>query len=302
MFSLVFLVVKSPANIVFMRLFISLTFFFFLLVNIYAQAPKEKALLWKITGNGLKHPSYLYGTIHLMCADQIKIDSTLKQCFTSTQQLFLEVDMNDPLLMVKTMQHSLMKDNESLEHLVSKSDYDSMKTIFEKNSSMPFGLMGKVKPIMLMSAVFPSLLGCSPEAWETAFQNLAKEKNIPLKGLETIDFQMSVLDTIPTKTQAIMLKEFLYHLDSTKKSFNELLTIYKSKDINELHEMTVKDPDFSNYEAVMLDNRNKNWLQIISKEIKQKSSFFAVGAAHLGGESGEISLLKKQGFIVSAVE
>ena len=285
-----------------MRLFISIIFFFFLLINVDGQAPKEKALLWKITGNGLKHPSYLYGTIHLMCADQIKIDSMLKQCFSSTQQLFLEVDMNDPLLMVKTMQHSLMKNNESLEQLVSKSEYDSMKTIFERNSSMPFGLMGKVKPIMLMSAVFPSLLGCSPEAWETAFQNLAKEKNMTLKGLETIDFQMSVLDTIPTKKQALMLKEFLYHLDSTKKGFNELLNIYQNKDINALHEMTVKDPDFSNYEAAMLDNRNKNWLQIISKEIKKTPTFFAVGAAHLGGELGEISLLKKQGFIVSAVE
>ena len=285
-----------------MKLFISFFFFYFLLGYLNAQAPKEKALLWKISGNGLKKPSYIYGTIHLMCADQIKIDSILKQCFTSTKQLFLEVDMNDPLLMVKTMQHSLMKNDESLEQLVSKNDYDSMKQIFEKKASMPLGIMGKVKPMMLMSAVFPSLLGCSPEAWETAFQNLAKEKNIPLRGLETIDFQLGVLDSIPYKSQAMMLKDFLFHLDSTKKSFNELLTIYQNKDINELYEMTVKDPDFSNYEALMLDNRNKNWVSIITKEIREMPSFFAVGAAHLGGESGVISLLKKRGFIVIAVK
>ena len=285
-----------------MKRFISAIIFFFLMVAIKAQAPKEKALLWKITGNGIKAPSYIYGTIHLMCPDQIKMNNSLKTCFSSTKQLFLEVDMNDPLLMVKTMQHSLMKNNESLEELVSKSDYDSMKQIFETRASIPLGLMGKVKPILLMSAVFPSLLGCTPEAWETAFQNLAKEKNIPMKGLETIDFQMSVLDTIPTKIQALMLKDFLFHLDSTKKSFDEMLTIYLNKDINVLHELTVKDPDFSNYEGVMLDNRNKNWLSIISKEIKEKPTFFAVGAAHLGGEFGEISLLRKSGFKVTAVE
>ena len=266
-----------------------------------AQPPKEKALLWKISGNGLKQSSYLYGTIHLMCSEQIKVDSTLKQSFAATKQLYLEINTSDPEMMSKAMQGMLMPEGESLEKLVSKAEYDSMSQIFQDKSGMPMLLMAKAKPMLLMSAVYPSLLGCAPEGWETRFQEMAKEKNLPIKGLETIEFQMSVFDTIPYKAQAIMLRDFLYNLDSTKKSFDEMLSVYLQKDINSLYEMTVKDPDFGNYEALMLNNRNNNWIAAISSAAKVKPTFFAVGAAHLGGEKGVINLLRKKGFKVIPV-
>ena len=275
----------------------------FLLITIgsFAQPPKEKALLWKISGNGLKQSSYLYGTIHIMCPDQIKVDSALKQSFASTKQLYLEINTSDPEMMSKAMNGMMMPEGESLEKLVSKAEYDSMSQIFQDKSGMPMMLMAKAKPILLMSAVYPSLLGCAPEGWETKFQVMAKERKLPIKGLETIEYQLSVFDSIPYKTQAAMLKDFLYNLDSTKKSFDEMLTIYLEKNINALYEMTVKDPDFGNYEALMLNNRNNNWITVMSAAAKDKPTFFAVGAAHLGGDKGVISLLRKKGFEVVPV-
>lgn len=275
----------------------------FLLIAItsIAQPPKEKALLWKISGIGLKQPSYLYGTIHLMCPEQIKVDSTLKQSFATAKQLYLEINTSDPEMMFKAMNGMLMPEGESLDKLVSKAAYDSMSRIFQDKAGMPMQLMAKAKPMLLMSAVYPSLLGCAPEGWESRFQEMAKEKNLPIKGLETIEYQLSVFDTIPYKTQAIMLRDFLYNLDSTKKSFDEMLSVYLQKDINSLYEMTVKDPDFGNYEALMLNNRNNNWIAVISAAAKDKPTFFAVGAAHLGGEKGVISLIRKKGFKVTPV-
>ncbi len=276
----------------------------FLLITIgsFAQPPKEKALLWKISGNGLKQASYLYGTIHIMCPDQIKVDSALKQSFASTKQLYLEINTSDPAMMSKAINGMMMPEGESLEKLVSKAEYDSMSQIFQGKSGMPMMLMAKAKPILLMSAVYPSLLGCAPEGWETKFQVMAKESKLPIKGLETIEYQLSVFDSIPYKTQAAMLKDFLYNLDSTKKSFDEMLTIYLEKNINALYEMTVKDPDFGNYEALMLNNRNNNWITVMSAAAKDKPTFFAVGAAHLGGDKGVISLLRKKGFEVVPVK
>jgi len=263
-----------------------------------AQAPKEKALLWQISGNGVSKPSYLYGTIHLMCPDQIKVDSVLKQSFSTCKQLYLEINTSDPDMMTKTMQHMMMDSGQSLENLVSQKDYDSMSHIFMDKASVPMVLMAKAKPMLLMSAVFPSLLGCAPEGWETRFEEMAKDKKIPIKGLETIEYQLRVFDTIPYNVQANMLKDFLYNLDSTKKSFEEMLDIYLQKDINALYEVTVKEPDFGNYEALMLNNRNNNWIPVIAAAAKEMPTFFAVGAAHLGGEKGVISLLRKNGFIV----
>ena len=274
----------------------------FVLVHpLLAQKPKEKALLWKIESKGISKPSYIFGTIHLMCPDKIIVDTLIKQSFHATNQLFLEIDMSDPAMMTKAMQHMMMRGDTSLQDLLSKQDYDSMNAIFKRAAGMPMDIMAKAKPMLLMSAVFPSMLGCAPEGWEQQFQNMAKDKAIPLKGLETIEYQMRVFDTIPYKVQADMLKDLLYHLDSTKNSFNEMLNLYEQKDINKLHSMTVEDPQFGNYEALLLNNRNANWIKVITDAIKQTPTFFAVGAAHLGGDNGVISLLRKNGFKVSPV-
>ena len=281
----------------------SLNTFLFLLISMVsiAQPPKEKALLWKITGNGLKLPSYLYGTIHVMCPDQIKVNTVLKQSFEATKQLYLEINISDPEMMTKAMRGMMMPEGQSLEKLVSKADFDSMSQIFQSKAGMPMILMAKAKPMLLMSAVFPSVLGCAPEGWETKFEEMAKGRKLPIKGLETIEYQLSVFDTIPYKAQATMLKDFLYNLDSTKKSFDEMLAVYLQKDINGLYEMTIKDPDFGNYEALMLNNRNIKWISVIAAAAKDKPTFFAVGAAHLGGEKGVIGLLRKKGFKVMPV-
>ena len=48
------------------------------------------------------------------------------------------------------------------------------------------------------------------------------------------------------------------------------------------------------FEQELLIKRNLNWIPVITKAINQKSSFFAVGAGHLGGETGLLNLLKKE--------
>ena len=57
----------------------------------------------------------------------------------------------------------------------------------------------------------------------------------------------------------------------------------------------------SKYSDLMLKNRNQNWISRIEKIAKGKSTFFGVGAAHLGGQQGVIALLRKAGFTVEAV-
>ncbi len=57
---------------------------------------QKKTLLWEVSGSGISSPSYLFGTIHLMCADELKMPDIVKGKFDSSKQLFLEIDMDDP--------------------------------------------------------------------------------------------------------------------------------------------------------------------------------------------------------------
>ncbi|MNY79236.1 TraB family protein [compost metagenome] len=54
-------------------------------------------------------------------------------------------------------------------------------------------------------------------------------------------------------------------------------------------------------EELMLFSRNKKWIPRMRKIMAVKPTFFAVGAAHLGGENGVIALLRKEGYKLRAV-
>jgi uncharacterized protein len=56
------------------------------------------------------------------------------------------------------------------------------------------------------------------------------------------------------------------------------------------------------YDDLLLKNRNKNWVKQLKQIMENKSVFVAVGAGHLVGNDGLISLLKKAGYNVVPLE
>ncbi len=267
-----------------------------------AQPELQNTLLWQITGPGISKPSYLYGTIHLMCADEIKVSDTLRARFYSTQKLFLEVNLDDPSVMTKTMQQMNMKNDTTLNQLLSKAAYDSLNIQFKNLTGLSLSMMNNMKPEFAESLIYPSLLGCeSTEAWEQRFEQLAKANNMEIKGLEEVEDQLKIFDAIPYKDQAEELAETLNNIDSTKKSFNQLVTFYKEKNLSALCKMLNEDNELSQYDDLLLNNRNKKWIPEIIQQAKLQPTFFAVGAGHLGNINGLINLLRKQGYIVSPI-
>ncbi|GGH70744.1 hypothetical protein HNQ91_003081 [Filimonas zeae] len=266
-----------------------------------AQKPTEKTLLWKISGKGIHSASYLYGTHHLVCQDQLKIDSAIKKAFRSTQQLYLELDMDDPTMALEALKYMPMKNKQSLSDFLSPKDYDSVATLFQKRTGIPMLLFKSSKPILLASMLYPAMMQCKPEGWETVFMMMAKELNMPVNGLETIAFQMSIFDSIPYKAQAESLKEMLYNFDSLQRTNTKLVNMYQNKDLDKLQQEVVEDKDLGKYAPVLLYNRNANWVPKIAAQAKQQPTFFAVGAGHLGGNKGVIALLRKQGYTVTPV-
>lgn len=264
------------------------------------QVPKEKTLLWQVTGNGVKQPSWLFGTIHIMCPDDVKMPAEVRTAFNTAKQLYLELDMDDPEMMKDMMLGMTMKDS-AIDELMDAVTYDSLSKIFQDKVGMPLGMMKSMKPILLMSLVYPAILNCQPESWEKAFQAMAKERQIELEGLENVSDQLGVLDNIPYKVQADMLQKTMFNLDSCKLAFDKMLAIYKSKDINALYKITVADDDFGSYENSLLGERNKKWVPVIATQALKMPTFFAFGAGHLGGPDGIISLLRKNGFTVNPV-
>ena len=268
-----------------------------------AQVPAENSLLWEISGRGLAKPSYLFGTIHLICPTDFSLSDSLKSTLSRTQQVALEMDMDDPGMMAGMMKTMNMTAGNELKKLVTEQEYQRLDRFFRDSVHVGLAMFERAKPFVLMGPLFNTVLDCQPQSYEMALVELAGKQKSEVIGIETLEEQMAIFDTIPYTDQAKMLLNLIDSLPSARKEFKSLVALYKAQNINELYGMTLKSEfGMEGNEEVMLFARNQKWIPRIRRIASTKPTFFAVGAAHLGGERGVIALLRKEGFRVRAVK
>ncbi len=281
-----------------------------------ATAPKEIAdnpnnsLLWEIKGNGLEKPSYLYGTIHMIGKEDFFLTDSTKAVFDRAERVTFEINMEDMTnfsVIFSMMTKVMMNGGVSLPDLLSKEDYAFVEKKFA-DLGMPLMLLNRLKPMFL--TVFASgdmepggLSNGSVVSYEMEFMEMAQAEKKEMAGLETIEFQMSMFDSIPYKAQADMLVESLRSGAEGNDEFKVMVDMYKAQDIEGMQAMFDEgEGGVGDYETLLLVNRNKNWIPIMANMMKDKSTFFAVGAGHLGGENGVVKLLKEAGYTVSSLK
>jgi uncharacterized protein YbaP (TraB family) len=268
-----------------------------------AKAPvTENALLWSVSGKGLSTPSYLYGTIHMICKEDFLFSNTLKEKISTSKSIYLELDMDDPSMMMKMATLAIMKDK-TLEDLMSDADYKLVSAYVKDSLGMPMMLFNRMKPITLMSLIYTKVLPCSStESYEGKFVELAKAQKKEVKGLETIEDQMGVFDKIPDSVEAQMILEMIRTMPEQRKQMAQMVDSYKKENIQQLSEQMSESPEWKGFEDILLANRNRNWIAIMESAMKQGSQIFAVGAGHLPGKDGVINLLRQAGYTVTPVK
>ena len=282
----------------------NLLLFVGIFASLFANAQElEKSLLWKISGKGLKSPSYLFGTIHATC--DATLDANTLKALDETKQLFLEIDMDDKAMPMQMMKYMKMNDDEKLSTLLSAEDFEIVDVFLKENMKMSAKMFDTFKPFMVSAMLMPKLLDCKYASVESELMRVTKEQNEEVYGLEKVEEQMKVFDAIPYQTQADeLLKTAKNGLEKDKVEFQKMMETYKSGDIEAMLVM-MDDSDnkvASENKDVLLNNRNKNWVPLIIKTAKEMPTFFGVGAGHLAGDEGVIKLLRKKGYSVEAVK
>lgn len=269
-----------------------------------SSVPLENTLLWEISGNGLANSSYLFGTMHILCAEDAKLSDNLKRVIKEADLIYFEIDMDNMMEMLGALKYLKMNDNKKLSDLLTTEEYQRVKNYFSVNKSpMPFALMESFKPFFIASLISEQKMACEvKEGMEQAIIKESKQYNKEIKGLESVAFQASVFDSIPYEQQA---KELVKSIDSLEKNSalaQELLSVYKMQDLKKIEELTSREEGgISAFMDLLLYNRNTDWAQKMNGIMQTKHVLFAVGAAHLPGEKGVINLLRKRGFSVKPV-
>ncbi|MBL7826582.1 MAG: TraB/GumN family protein [Saprospiraceae bacterium] len=273
--------------------------------------PTEKSLVWKISGNGLKSPSYLYGTIHLIPKKEYEMPETVRKALDQCKQVAFEIDMKE-LTNLRTqmslMTKAFMAGNKTLKDLLSKEDYAFVKEKMAEKG-LPGGMMERMKPMFLSTLLTneeegESAMGTGAmTSVEMELYKSAKRRKLATTGLETTAYQMAIFDSIPYQAQAKMLIDGLRSTETDGSGedgqLGQMLKMYREQDINAMQAMIADEAKgMAQYEELLLKKRNRNWIAPMSRLMREKPTIFAVGAGHLGGEWGVVALLRKAGFRV----
>ncbi len=268
-------------------------------------------LLWEITGKGIDKPSYILGSHHAVPFNYCDSIPGLMNAFDQVDYVIGEFDMVKMGEMtyeqIQNMQRMMMMPADTvLLSLFSGEEKELLDAYLKKTVGAELQMFSAMKPMTIMVTVQNKILtdiipdNASMTTIDKYMQTLAMSKGKNVGGLETMDYQMSLLYGNSLEEQADALLE-MARASNSKELLVELTAAYKSQDIGKLWAVFKEQMTSYEYDS-FITVRNDNWEKQMKELIPAQSSLFVVGAGHLPGEKGMINLLKKAGYKVTPVQ
>lgn len=262
----------------------------------------QKTLLFKISGNGLAKPSYVFGTMHMVCTDTYQIPAEVNNAVTKTDVIYTEVEIATmQAAAIGAMKYMVAKPDSSLDKILTEAEFKKVGSFVLDTLGMPIDQIKMFKPNAIATIGLQKAAPCAPfsSVEELLIAKYAKKTN---KGLETIDYQMQILMGAPIPAQAKILLETIEKWNLGKTELKQMIDAYTAADLTLLSTLmnSSETSDMMDMEQ-MINGRNRNWVKKMPALMKKQSVFFAVGAGHLAGKDGVLALLKAKGYKVTAV-
>ena len=277
-----------------------LQFIIFLFVSLIGFAQRN-ALLYEI-GSPNGKTSYIYGTMHLMDAKLFSMPKKLEKVLTKSDKLCMEIG---GLNQVSISPDALFDKEHPLTEYFTAAQMDSIYNWASENMMMDKEQFktnfGNARPFLLLQFMMQTSMPADSKSYEKEFERIAEEKKLPVLGLETVDQQLKLFTAMPVQEQVEMVMSSLRNKDAANE-FNKMQEIYLTQNLDELYAFVKKEKDSPISESrAFLEDRNQNWIPEMKKMMQDGTVFFAVGAAHLAGPEGVLSLLEKQGFKITPI-
>jgi uncharacterized protein YbaP (TraB family) len=263
--------------------------------------------LWKVADKDTT--IYLFGTVHALPKDVPWMRGAIGPALAASDTLVTEVDLaeKDPAAMQKSLlQTAILPQDENLRGLLT----DEQRATYEAGLSklgMPVESFDRFEPwyAALMFALIPlakeGIVGENgvEQALDTAAGSGKKHA-----ALETVDYQLSIFDTLPRDAQIDYLMQTIEGSGDVKALLEAMVAEWLEGDADSLAKLM--NDDMAGDEALMeklLWQRNRTWADWVAKRLETPGTVFvAVGAGHLAGAKSVQADLAAKGFKVSRVQ
>ena len=267
-------------------------------------------VLWKVQSE--RNTVYLFGSIHVADNSVYPLRPAIENAFNNSDVLVVEVDetqADQVKLNEILMTRGFYPGTETIADHINKETMQMLQRFLDQ-SGMPYATVARMRPGLIAITLTVARivqLGYSPELGIDRYFILKARKNSkPIHQLESAEWQMELM--LSFSDDDLMLKHTLVSLDEMDDMFKQIMDAWKSGDHKKVEEVMLTDqlkehPEFEALFKRLFDERNITMTEKILDMLKQQENYFVVvGAGHLVGEQGIVSLLKKKGFHVESVQ
>ncbi|HET9361602.1 MAG TPA: TraB/GumN family protein [Vicinamibacterales bacterium] len=269
-----------------------------------ATAPSGKSFLWKIQAGS--NVVYLAGSVHALNADAYPLSAAFERAFNESGTLVEEIDLAEagsPTLAPVLLAKGMYLDGRRFDGSVSK-ETAALVAGHLKQSGLPAEMIQAMKPWMVMltvAALEVQKAGLDPNlGLDRHFFTRAKNTGKAIVGLETAESQIDRLDRMPDALQEQLLRSAIEDLELQRNEWKTLMSAWRGGDAATMEKMLLSSfkPYPAAYQSLIVE-RNRNWMPLIDACFgKPRPCLVVVGAAHLVGPDGLLTMMRGKGYRV----
>lgn len=282
-----------------------------------AQTENANARLWKVEKKGVA-PSYLMGTIHLTDDRVLKLSPAVEAALAASKVVALEVaGLSEDKQLTRTMLEAadlmIYTDGRDLTKVLSAAEMAAVGEVTAL-SGLPADAVRMLKPWVVSMQLAVSM--CEKVRTEAGvpfldskIEQIAKSKKIRVVGLESVKEQVGSMARMPEADQVQHLRAGLVYRNRLDDTTATLISIYLTRNFGAAMPLQkylaekagVGKVPFDSFEKALLTDRNLRMRDRAKPLIDKGGAFIAVGALHLPGKLGLVTLLREAGYTVTSV-
>ncbi|MCE2957291.1 MAG: TraB/GumN family protein [Bacteroidota bacterium] len=282
-----------------------LLFILLLVLNQVISAQPASSVLWEIKGNGLSSPSYLFGTLKFIGANEFKIPTAVAEKIKTSKTFAIEDQVDHHA------QHELnvalhFPKGKSLATELSAEDYKKVVDFFQKEFGISKAAFeskyAHIKPLALSILMTRLTLREKVKYYDMELLLFAKKNKLNAFSLENIEREAQAINAYPMFNQVSALLHSIDNFATQKAEFQKMMTSYPQETLEEIFDYTLHPVENNPiFVEEFYFKRNVEWLPKIEKMMKENASFICVGVSHLEGQQGLLELLKGKGYVLTPI-
>ena len=265
----------------------------------YVSTEYSRGVLWRI--ESLKgRVNYVFGTIHLADARVTELPKVTTDALLSSQRFVMEVVLDFDAIGAMS-EAMVFRGNEDLKDTLDPALYTRTVQLLGRHG-MSASAVRHLKPWAAYTTLsVPSSQTGTP--LDLVLANMAASNSIEIFGLESIEEQIALFDTMTIAQQVELLTQVVCHYDDVQAEIEQIVEHYVDQDIDAMMRLSERHSSVLNDRLMdaVLWQRNRLMVERMQSHLLGGRSFIAAGALHLPGRGGVLDLLAKRGYIVTPV-